>query len=902
MGRVYHSNTRTYLLTWDGRTSADGRLNTADPAATGAAATPLARRTEATAQKTAQRALKTRITAAGNNPIVVPIHISVRVLTLDVQPGLIRIPVQLKGYDLVRALLLRIYDKEEHPIYHEYIDLPAGPDLVLPEALLLALAAARLPPHQPVPAPRMVVAGAPAAAHASTGHSLCRVEVWASRTPAALQNKTIADRLDRSFNLYMHTVSNEHAPTAKEVSSKRKRYGDVWRGTSSKMYSFVSAHAAHVLKQQAIAAYALASQVRRTQKIAAGVYLPRLVRVGNGKPCVRIVMDKRATSNTQAFTVADRIANIRAQIQEAEDALAASPVHTTPDDEVRIFIAPEWYFRKSNRAVVATNAGVPSYTHAEFLAIVRDLKALSLLFPHWLIIPGTIYWTLQYTTRLQEWTAPDMANLQVDILAAFAVPLANGNNGVPRAAVADPQTCFNGNVALFLSGGAVVHYQYKQNAGEAEWQGHELLTSTYLRREHHTTVFRPSYFNFRGLLFGVDICRDHYEHRCFYERSGQLAAIRTGYLTEYANAIVDVRNAIGAVPPAPLLPLIRIDVSTLLGIRQGNATAAVPGVAEDELVGLHALPAAGAAPVGLLARLAATGALIVQMNTDRGAHPGLYRMLTQGDFEARYNPLNLLGAAADQATFDTLVNDWTECCCRALRDQVKAVAARAAHRVQAQNLLNVILPPILLTGGEAAAGILAIGALALNPAGPLAGAVDVMLIVSNGTPNRKYGALDVAPGGLLAQADGATMESCTVEQIQVIHDLAPPAVANARATCATNMAAGGRALACFDIVSIMFDMNRAMRQEQLDLGNTPAAAALFTFEVQALAPLFLQFAPPRTALLDQLVEHAPRVVTRITVPSQAQAAVPSSARYDDANVDVVTPPTGRGGTLLARIQ
>ncbi|MFS8064971.1 MAG: hypothetical protein ACMG6S_01240 [Byssovorax sp.] len=901
MGRRYHSTKETYWLGWDGSISDDGQLNSADAAATGAAMLRPARKIEATAQKAAKKALKTLITAAGQNPVIVPIHISVRIFKIDVQGAVVWMPVQLKNYGQVRGLLLRVYDKAGNAIYHEYIDLPAGPHGVLAALTPLEKAASKVAPLSPVPSPSCAVALVPTPGFASTGHSLCRVEVWASRNAAVLSNKTIADELGADFNVYLHTVSSAYEPTAADIASKRRRYGDVWGGTGKKLYGYLSGRAAYAATQLAIANHAHQSQLDRAQKVLDGVYAPRTIQLGNGKPCVRIVLDKRATSDRQAFLVQDRLDDIQAQIQEAEDALAAEGVRTTPAHEIRIFIASEWYFRKSNQADVTTHAGHPSYDHAEFLDIVQRCKALSLLFPDWLIIPGTIYWTLQFAARLHTWTALDMAALQVDIVNSFAVPLANGANGVPRAPVVNPKACLNGNVALFLSGGNVVHYQFKQYGGEAEWQGHEFLTSTYLRQEHHHTVFRPSYFDFRGLLFGVDICRDHYEHRCFYERSGQLAAIRTDYLNEYANALIDVGNAIAALPTDPLLPLVRGYVATLLGIRQGNAVAAAPGVDEAHLSVVGLLPVAGPAPAGIVLRLAAMGALIAQIKVDRAVEPRVDAAAHLGAHEARYNPLNLAGAGADPVAFDALASDWTTAACAALKREEDKLVAMTAHAVTANHILNVHMAPLLLTPPDTANGILAIGALALNPAGPHVGDLDVMLIISNGTPNQQYGALNVAQGGILAQCDGARTTDCTVQQIQAINPALPAVPAHTRAQCATNMAAGGRAIATYDIIGMMFDVTWSLQQVEFDAPNLANAQRIFKFVVEFLQPLFKQLSAGRKALTSQLDEHHPRVVTQITVPSQAQTAVAPSSRYDDANIDTLLPPTGRGGTLLGRI-
>ena len=41
----------------------------------------------------------------------------------------------------------------------------------------------------------------------------------------------------------------------------------------------------------------------------------------------------------------------------------------------------------------------------------------------------------------------------------------------------------------------------------AQLDGYEFITSSYLWPQHHYGTFRPSYFLFKGIRFGVDICR-----------------------------------------------------------------------------------------------------------------------------------------------------------------------------------------------------------------------------------------------------------------------------------------------------------------------------------------------------------------------------------------------------------
>lgn len=902
MGRTYTSDKKLYWLIWDGSISSNGQLHTtAALAGTGA---PLSRKKEKSNQDKQRKALKKRIKLnfTGKNPLRIPLHISVRIKKVDVQGGLAYIPVQLKNPDQVRALLLRIYDKANNPLYQEYIDLPNGADDLLRELDGTEAGAVSGPPLNPAPA--IPVNPVHQANFATTGHSLCRVEVWASRNPAVLKNKQITDKLEKSFNVYMVTVGNEYEPTPKDVQSKRKGYGEskgVWAQTAQAVGGLLSIKSQYLDQQQSIDTWEQSSQLKRSTKKLAGKYQPRVVSVANGKPCLRIVMDRRSTSNNQNFNVDDRINDIEAQIREAESALAAEPVHTTPDAEIRIFVAPEWYFRKSNNSNKDTNAGTPSYDHAEFLDIVKKCKALSAKFPEWLIVPGTIYWTLGYAKPLHQWDAGDLASLQNDVQAYYAVPMPAGNDGVPRAAVVNGKTFFNGNLALFLNNGQVIHYMYKEYAGEAEWPGHEYLTSLYLKQEFHFDVFRPSYFLFRNVLFGVDICRDHYEHRCFYERSGQLAAIRTSYLQNFGAAKTDVDNAVAGVANPPLLALYRGYVTTILSVKQGSSIPA-KALNEQTLDNLGYTPVVPVVAWTFTQRATNLETLIAALRHDVATYPeiryqsGLANLVPE--YENNIQPM--VAGAPKETAFDQLVARFVEQLCGPLKSHEDKAAAAGGHVVTAQNLMNNEMTPFLLTGPQVLNGTGHIAGMAarMDPQGNLAGDLDAMLIVSNGTPNRQYGALDVAVSGIVAQCDGAKSDDCAAEQIQTVANVG--GAPRTRAQCASDMAAGGQALARYDIISTMFDLVRSKKQEHLDAGQTAQADLLFKFERDFLGPLFVQLSAGRSQLTQLLDAHAGRA-TKITVPGKAQSSVDSSYRFDDANVDTLLPPTGRGGSLTGRI-
>ncbi|CAN5739945.1 hypothetical protein BH23ACT12_BH23ACT12_19660 [soil metagenome] len=80
--------------------------------------------------------------------------------------------------------------------------------------------------------------------------------------------------------------------------------------------------------------------------------------------------------------VKKRINNLLVQISEAGRILDNNK---DPKGTLRLFIAPEWYFRPSKRSAIA-------YQLKDMKLIVKTIVDLSHQLPTTLILPGTVYW------------------------------------------------------------------------------------------------------------------------------------------------------------------------------------------------------------------------------------------------------------------------------------------------------------------------------------------------------------------------------------------------------------------------------------------------------------------------------------------------------------------------------
>jgi hypothetical protein len=86
-------------------------------------------------------------------------------------------------------------------------------------------------------------------------------------------------------------------------------------------------------------------------------------------------------------------ARLNIVIQEIDKAFIAHRAGPLPggvarlDQIVSVFVGPEWYFRRPDRP----------YTVAEKNLVVETMRAISAVYPHMVIMPGTIVWAKQPT-------------------------------------------------------------------------------------------------------------------------------------------------------------------------------------------------------------------------------------------------------------------------------------------------------------------------------------------------------------------------------------------------------------------------------------------------------------------------------------------------------------------------
>ena len=97
----------------------------------------------------------------------------------------------------------------------------------------------------------------------------------------------------------------------------------------------------------------------------------------------------QAVGNAKA-TLAQLHQHLEAVLTAIEDELLDAATHHVDHDlraaghaPLQILLATEWYFRIPNRP----------FTQAERDGILTSLQALSLRYPEWLIVPGSIYWS-----------------------------------------------------------------------------------------------------------------------------------------------------------------------------------------------------------------------------------------------------------------------------------------------------------------------------------------------------------------------------------------------------------------------------------------------------------------------------------------------------------------------------
>ena len=221
---------------------------------------------------------------------------------------------------------------------------------------------------------------------------------------------------------------------------------------------------------------------------------------------IRVAMIKTATKYTP--TAQNTVADLFAQVDAAERWFADQKNqadHFNPHfaDELRIFLAPEWYFRK---------VGTP-YTHAEMRQLVEDIKRKSATRRKWIVVAGTIYFGLGYDQMIVD---PVAGGVTADVQGHFQLTNRAGADVLPvYANPANPTVqWYIGNVCPIVKEGALLHHRFKiyehdiaedkDQSGEEKWGMFTLGTVAARRALAGTATFESD-----GVRFAIDVCRDH---------------------------------------------------------------------------------------------------------------------------------------------------------------------------------------------------------------------------------------------------------------------------------------------------------------------------------------------------------------------------------------------------------
>lgn len=191
-------------------------------------------------------------------------------------------------------------------------------------------------------------------------------------------------------------------------------------------------------------------------------------------------------------------------LRKAEEVFAAEEPYIP--NELRLFIAPEWFFRKPD----------DPYSHAQMRHIVDELlrKTGTDEFQHWLVIPGTIYFGLGYDHKILD---GELEGVRDDIKNYFKLPKHADVPVRPEPGVA-PVRWFVGNLAVAAFRGEILGYHFKtfqqdidpsrKQGGDPieRWAMEALPLKTRLVCSHNPPFFRVPEL---GLGVALEICRDH---------------------------------------------------------------------------------------------------------------------------------------------------------------------------------------------------------------------------------------------------------------------------------------------------------------------------------------------------------------------------------------------------------
>lgn len=520
-------------LRWDGSLAEKGTLNATWPA-----------RTDHPPPPVPVRVTRRQVAPTGpSDTLVINTGVSARIQKLAADLPLadkeLRIPVQLKNPARIKQLMLRITDCTGALAYQEILDatrIPSLPSLTKEEVAQVSLKEPQQGQGpQDAPGPTLAARSAPPSSDgewAAAGAAPYTVEVWVSALDGAFTNvtaKTDAEGLKRA-QTYQVTVSSAFKPDSNLVTEVYRRLaGEDFRKK-----------------------FWMDLLIRRTKELDSPEakqnpkYLPRRVAIAGGLPKLRVVMSTKQTGSETGKCVDDiaaRVASLQALLEDAEAKLAAEAEKRgalPADRELRMLLAPEWYFRKGKTQ--------PPYTPAELRTIVDEVCKLSKAHPEWLIIPGTVYFGVGHAKPFWKLTAEELKAAGADILAAMKLETGKETQAAPTRAEPSPaKTWFVGNLCPVIAGGKLLHYSIKRDAGEAPREGEEFFAPYWVDPRKVDELCRGSFFAFKGLELCLEICRDHNALRAAIENAG-LSATR-------AENVIRARAAASAALKAKLAEL-----------------------------------------------------------------------------------------------------------------------------------------------------------------------------------------------------------------------------------------------------------------------------------------------------------------------------------------------------------
>jgi hypothetical protein len=206
------------------------------------------------------------------------------------------------------------------------------------------------------------------------------------------------------------------------------------------------------------------------------------------------------------------------QFQDGVELTSNGALH----DALRIFLCPEWYFRRD----------APPLTHAEMRALIEQLKAVSALYPRWLIVPDT------------TGGAPNPATVQAAIVDCTRLTLDDaGADALPvRVEPGHPDAWFCINLAAVFYQGMVIHYVCKEHEQDihVSRKDRDFWAMRVLPAATRAQVVRSPFFTLqnvggnRTVRFALDVCRDH----------RMMRALQTHARTLPADAGVDIQIVI----------------------------------------------------------------------------------------------------------------------------------------------------------------------------------------------------------------------------------------------------------------------------------------------------------------------------------------------------------------------